>query len=109
MVHGKRRGNWQFQIDGVDPEAEDITFSKGGFQEGHGGGIGAQPFFIEGVREALDAKGEWWVDVSRSLLTSLGCVLLKMAAGLHCSMKREPAITVRTGGHRHHLPHPQRH
>ena len=60
-----RRGNWQFQIDGVDPEAEDITFSKGGFQEGHGGGIGAQPFFIEGVREALDAKGEWWVDVSR--------------------------------------------
>lgn len=34
----------------------------GGFQEGHGGGIEAQPFFIEGVREALDAKGEWWVD-----------------------------------------------
>jgi hypothetical protein len=24
------------------------------------GGIGNQPFFIEGVREALDAKGEWW-------------------------------------------------
>ena len=71
-VDGKRRGNWQFQIDGVDPEAEDITFSKGGFQEGHGGGIGAQPFFIEGVREALDAKGEWWVDVSRTITAVSG-------------------------------------
>jgi len=35
---------------------------EGGWQEGHGGGIGNQPFFVEGVKEALDAKGEWWID-----------------------------------------------
>ena len=77
MFHDAFWGNWQFEIDGVDPEAEDITFSKGGFQEGHGGGIGSQPFFIEGVREALDAKGEWWVDVSRKITADI--------SGLHSS------------------------
>jgi hypothetical protein len=25
-------GNWQFEIESVDPESEDILFSKGGFQ-----------------------------------------------------------------------------
>jgi hypothetical protein len=34
----------------------------------HAGGVGGQPFFIEGVREALDAKGEWWVDASTDTL-----------------------------------------
>ena len=70
--HSAFWGNWQFEIESVDPTfdegAGDITFSKGGFQEGHGGGFGEQPFFIEGVREALDAKGEWWVDAATDTL-----------------------------------------
>jgi hypothetical protein len=40
-------------------------------QEGHGGGVGGQPFFVEGVREALDAEGEWWVDVATDTLFML--------------------------------------
>ena len=37
-------------------------------REGHGGGIGGQPFFVEGVREALDVKGEYWVDAATDTL-----------------------------------------
>ena len=40
-------------------------------KQGHGGGIGDQPFFIEGVREALDAKGEWWVDTKTDTLYTI--------------------------------------
>eukprot|EP01051_Picozoa_sp_SAG22_P015732 SAG22_NODE_2100_length_3015_cov_2.342250_4_plen_271_part_00 len=52
----------------MDAEAGAIYFSQGGYQEGHGGGIGQQPFFVEGVREALDAKGEYWVDTATDTL-----------------------------------------
>ena len=57
VFHDAFWGNWQFEIESIDAESQDIIFKQGGFQEGHGGGIGSQPFFIEGVREALDAKG----------------------------------------------------
>jgi hypothetical protein len=40
----------------------ELRFSHGGWQEGHGGGVGDQPFFVEGVRQALDTPGEWWWD-----------------------------------------------
>lgn len=51
VFHNAFWGNWQFEIESVDPGVEDgdIVFSKGGFQEGHGGRIENQPFFIEGV------------------------------------------------------------
>ena len=71
VFHSAFWGNWQFKIEGIDTEAEEILFSEGGFQEGHGGGIGGQPFFIEGVREALDAEGEWWVDAKTEVLYML--------------------------------------
>ena len=76
-------GNWQFRVRAVNATgsgaaagssaasyAAQVAFDRsandgagmGGWQEGHGGPMVAdQPFFIEGVREALDSPGEWWV------------------------------------------------
>ena len=45
-----------------------MTFSRGGFQEGRGGGMSTQPFFVEGAMESLDAPAEWWVDRARGVL-----------------------------------------
>jgi len=79
VFHNAFWGNWQFEVEsvttntandndngGADPGK--LSFGRGGWQEGRGGGIGHQPFFVEGVREALDAPGEWWLDVPRQAL-----------------------------------------
>ena len=68
VFHNSFWGNWQFLVDKVQPEEHTISFRKGGWQEGRGGGMSAQPFIIEGVREALDTPGEWWLDVPKQLL-----------------------------------------
>jgi hypothetical protein len=63
LYHPDFWGNWHYELRSFNSTAHTLMFGKGGFQEAHGGGINHQPFFVEGVREALDAKGEWWVDV----------------------------------------------
>jgi len=69
VFHDAYWGNWFFSLakNGVNPKKRQIDFSMlppgpGGWQEGHGGWMGKQPFFVEGVREALDSPGEWWID-----------------------------------------------
>jgi hypothetical protein len=39
-----------------------MTFSRGGWQEGRGGGMAKRPFFVEGEALALDSGGEWWIE-----------------------------------------------
>ena len=87
VFHDAFWGNWQFKIDSVDQEAQEILFSEGGVQEGHGGGIGGQPFFIEGVREALDSKGEWWVDAATKVLYMLPNTTSTVDLGTEQTMK----------------------
>jgi hypothetical protein len=61
-------GNWVFDVGSVDAGAGALAFARGGWQEGRGGGIRAQPFFVEGEAAALDAPGEWWVDPATATL-----------------------------------------
>jgi hypothetical protein len=72
VFHNSYWGNWQFRVDGagVNSSAQTVRFRAegGGWQEGHGGVMGDQPFFVEGVREALDAPEEWWVDRAARIL-----------------------------------------
>ena len=79
VFHNGFWGNWQFEIDSIETEMSAnenngelkdgrISFKRGGWQEGRGGGIGDQPFFVEGVKEALDRPGEWWLDVPEQVL-----------------------------------------
>lgn len=68
VFHNALWGGWVYDVDSVDAGSETMTFARGGWQEARGGGIGTQPFFIEGAAEALDAPGEWWVDRARGVL-----------------------------------------
>ena len=72
IFHPDYWGNWLFELESFNATAKSFAFGAGGFQEAHGG-LGKSfdrknPFFVEGVREALNAKGEWWVDKSTSTL-----------------------------------------
>ena len=62
VFHNALWGNWQFLIRSIDSDQQQIAFHPGGWQEGRGGRINRQPFFVEGVKEALDVPGEWWLD-----------------------------------------------
>jgi len=62
VYHNGLWGNWEFEVEDFDDQAHTLTFSRGGGQEARGGGIGSQPFYVEGVREALDAETEWWLN-----------------------------------------------
>eukprot|EP00536_Pseudo-nitzschia_multiseries_P009505 jgi/Psemu1/23367/gm1.23367_g len=79
VFHNAFWGNWQFKVGvvkhGTTHNSGDcgwrrgqISFSHGGWQEGRGGGVRNQPFFVEGVKEALDVPGEWWLDVPNQVL-----------------------------------------
>lgn len=68
VFHNAFWGNWQFRIKSIDPLKRQVLFASGGWQEGRGGGMRNQPFFIEGVREALDTPGEWWLDIPEQVL-----------------------------------------
>ena len=54
-------GNWQFRISSRDMEKQEIVWSYGGFQEARGCGSGAE-WYVENIREELDAPGEWFFD-----------------------------------------------
>ena len=74
VVHafqGLHWGNWQFAVDGQDKDKNLITWSKGGFQEARGASYlfrtGAE-WYVENIRELLDAPGEWYYDDHNSSL-----------------------------------------
>lgn len=68
VFHDALWGGWVYDVAAVDAESQTMTFARGGWQEGRGGGVGTQPFFVEGERAALDAPGEFWVDADRGML-----------------------------------------
>lgn len=59
--HGLLWANWQFAVDARDKDTHQITWSRGGFQEARGYTSGAQ-WYVENIRELLDAPGEWYYD-----------------------------------------------
>ena len=70
IFHNGYWGNWQMKVETIHAETQQITFREGvgGWQEGRGGSIGTQPYYIEGVKAALDVPGEWWLDVPKQIL-----------------------------------------
>jgi len=69
VFHDSYWGNWQFKVGTIENDGKkssnassrlegQISFAKGGWQEARGGRTLNQPFFIEGVKEALDVAGE---------------------------------------------------
>jgi hypothetical protein len=90
VFHPDFWGNWVWQVAGVNASATTLKFGRGGWQEAHGGGIReGQPFFVEGVREALDAEGEWWVDADTRTL-----YILPNGTAAATASAPEPATTV---------------
>jgi hypothetical protein len=65
MFHGNgnRWGGWNFQIEKLRRTDDDVAvyFSEGGWQEGRGNGR-TNSFFVENIREELDASGEYFLD-----------------------------------------------
>ena len=63
VVHafqGGHWGDWAFAVASQNGPA--LTFAAGGWQEARGGS--GQALFVEGVRELLDAVGEWHLNTS---------------------------------------------
>jgi hypothetical protein len=67
-------GNLQWRVKAVDRNANALWFGEGGFQMG--AKWDSDParidqgsrFYVEGVREELDAPGEWYLDVREGVL-----------------------------------------
>lgn len=68
VFHNGLWGHWTYYVDKVDTFSETMTFSEGGWQEGRGGGMSTQPFYVEGVMEALDVPTEWYIERERGVL-----------------------------------------
>lgn len=64
-----------------------IAFAYGGYQEARGSGINAgQHFYIENVKEELDAPGEWYLDADAALLFLLPNITASALAAATLSM-----------------------
>jgi len=68
VFHNGLWGHWTYYVDQVDSYSETMTFSEGGWQEGRGGGMSTQPFYVEGVMEALDVPSEWYIERERGVI-----------------------------------------
>ena len=104
-------GSWIFDVASVTTAAAaetEIHFSRGGFQEARGGGIGGgggrgiqQDFFVSGALEELDAAREFHFDVkSPTLLWAPNATLFPSAASLKAAKLVAPhlAVLLRVGG-----------
>ena len=60
-------GNWQFQVASRDKEEQTIYFGSGGFQEARGCKQGAE-WYVENIKEELDAPNEWFYDEKNQVL-----------------------------------------
>eukprot|EP01062_Namystynia_karyoxenos_P069365 TRINITY_DN64878_c0_g1_i1.p1 TRINITY_DN64878_c0_g1~~TRINITY_DN64878_c0_g1_i1.p1 ORF type:complete len:877 (+),score=269.51 TRINITY_DN64878_c0_g1_i1:79-2631(+) len=67
-MHKSEWGNHMWEVDKVDVAQRTFTLGRGGWQEGRYIDIGANPFYVEGARAALDAPGEWWLDEAEGQL-----------------------------------------
>ena len=70
IVHAFRPARWEsymFQVNGTGANASVLTFGGGGFQGARGCAEG-EAFFVENVREELDAPGEFFHDPRAGLL-----------------------------------------
>ena len=59
-------GSWAFEAASIN--GAEITFSKGGFQEARGG-TSCGSYYVENVREELDAADEWFFDPATNVLS----------------------------------------
>eukprot|EP00041_Stephanoeca_diplocostata_P019610 m.425923 g.425923 ORF g.425923 m.425923 type:complete len:217 (-) comp21349_c0_seq5:901-1551(-) len=103
ILHAFQRafwGNQQWAVKGVDTSSETITFKHGGWQVSRPLGVGQQPFFVEGVLEALDAAGEYWADDTHGILYFIPN---RTAA----TTPRPPAAPPRCESHTMHVAAPQ--
>ena len=62
MFHGDLWGGWQYQVASQLPNASQLLFGYGGYQEARGSSITSNHYYIEGLLEELDAPGEWFLD-----------------------------------------------
>ena len=53
-------GSASYPLDGVDVANRTVSLGPGGWQVGDSNGIGK--YYIEGIKEELDAPWEWAVD-----------------------------------------------
>ncbi len=69
IFHSRNWGNFQFQIKAIEPAARKIHFSQGGWQaQRRERGISGAPYYIENIREELDAPFEWFHDMKQDAL-----------------------------------------
>ncbi len=67
-MHHAEWGNHVWRIEAVDVPNRTFTLGEGGWQEGRYIAIDKNPFYVEGVRAALDRPGEWWHDEAGRVL-----------------------------------------
>ena len=67
MTSSTRRSNWMFKTSNYDKDSRNFTFGGGGFQGARGSNFGGD-FFIENIRELLDAPNEFFYDKRDSKL-----------------------------------------
>ena len=70
MFHSGLWGGWAYQVESQHPDSSNgaLAFSHGGYQEARGSGIKSNNYFVENIKEELDAPGEWFHDpVTREL------------------------------------------
>eukprot|EP01084_Bolivina_argentea_P064482 117599_1 len=59
--------SWMFEIGEYNSKTQNISFKRGGFQDGRGSASG-QAYFIENVFEELDYETEWFFNESTRIL-----------------------------------------
>ena len=75
-----------------------VNFGYGGYQEARGSGINkGQHFYIENVREELDAPGEWWFDAAAALLYYLPNATLAELQGATLALPLLDSVLVVNG------------
>ena len=59
--------SWMFEIGAYNPDTQNISFSKGGFQDGRGSANG-EAYYMENIFEELDYENEWFFNESTRTL-----------------------------------------
>eukprot|EP00041_Stephanoeca_diplocostata_P037401 m.1415901 g.1415901 ORF g.1415901 m.1415901 type:complete len:391 (+) comp25029_c0_seq103:2845-4017(+) len=59
-------GNVMYRVAAVNASTQTLSFERGGYQHGRGGGVG--DYFVENQLAFLDAPGEWYLDTSKNRL-----------------------------------------
>jgi hypothetical protein len=64
MFHSGLWGGWTYQVESQHADSSNgaFAFSHGGYQEARGSGIESNHYFVENIKEELDAPSEWFHD-----------------------------------------------